>query len=145
MTENPLDAEITSFDQDRPAGPWLESYWAQIAPWAKRFAYIIVSYLILSLAVTAKNLLVTLKEMDMTAVIAMIAVVSIFLPLCFLGFYSHQFGRYLERALAEKDQMLLERSFKNLRHFLRLALYVAIFLIAGNALALIQHLLTTQN
>lgn len=111
-------------DDERPAGQWMEGYWAQIAPWAKYLAYLIWAYL-------AQELCTNIHwnntfGWDANTRYFFAASLFFLLPLGLLGYFSFQFGQHLERALYQKDQWLLEKAFQFLHRFLVAGLIIGI-------------------
>lgn len=121
MIDSPLDAfnEFIPSEEDRPAGQWMEGYWADIAFWAKYFAFAILVYFGLSLYT---NFIHALASSDNSLNLKFIAFFGVFMlfdtPLAFLGYYGLQFAQHLQRALASQDQVMLEKAFQLLQYFL---------------------------
>jgi hypothetical protein len=115
MTNTPLDAPdgFIPAEDERPAGQWMEAYWTEIATWAQRFAYVIWAYF-------AWNAYLQIKAYK--------AILILFdTPTLLLGFWCFSFGQNLSKALAGKNQILLEKGFKEFHRFLILALILAVF------------------
>jgi hypothetical protein len=98
---------------ERPAGQWMEGYWAEIAHWAKYFAFAIWAYF---------GWLTYSHFKAHTAIILVF-----YIPIAYLGYFCFQFSRVLKRALAERDQLLLQDAFRKLYSFLILGLVATIF------------------
>lgn len=127
MKNIPLDfpLDFSPAEDDRPAGQWMEGYWADIARWAKRFAIAILTYfgwLIINDAIYFLTSYSTLEGLYF--IVQVLALLTDF-SVAFLGFFCLRFGQYLEGSLAAKDQVLLEKSFRQLHWFLHLGLLVA--------------------
>lgn len=126
MTSTPLDApaSFVPADDERLAGQWMESYWAQAAPWAKRFAFAIWAYYgwVIYLQFSAYGSIpIAHKE----ALGIHLGVILMYSPVALLGYFCFCFGQDLERALAGQDQLLLEKAFRQLHRFLLLGLVIA--------------------
>ncbi len=125
MTNTPLDAptDFNPAEDERPAGQWMEDYWAEIAPWAKRFAYVILAYygwmVYMRLDILASG-----TAAYQSAKIH-ISVLLFYSPMLAMGYFSFRFGQDLERALVGRGQLLLEKAFRHLHLFLLLALFMA--------------------
>jgi len=125
MTNTPLDSP-TGFapgENDRPAGTWMEGYWAQTAPWAKALAYATCTYYGWLLFQQFNNI----AEMpDKTAGAFLLgASVLLYAPMLFMGYFGFSFGQNLQMALRSRSQILLEKAFLNLHRFVIAALVMA--------------------
>ncbi len=125
MTNTPLDApsDFSPSEDDRPAGQWMEDYWAQTAPWAKRFAFIISAYYGWMIY---QHLKVFTSGMGVyQSALVHVGVLLLYSPMLAVGYFCFRFGQDLERALVGQDQLLLEKAFRHLHRFLLLALVMA--------------------
>jgi len=126
MTHTPLDAPtgFTPADDERHAGQWMEGYWAETVPWAKRFALVIWAYygwmIYQQFEIYFSGMVVY------QSAIIHIGVLLLYSPILFLGYFCFRCGQDLERALAGQDQLLLEKAFRYLHRFLILSLVVAV-------------------
>jgi len=124
MTNTPLDApsHFTPYEDDRPAGQWMEGYWADIAVWAKRLSIVILIYFVWQVYNDIMSL-ENMSELD-PSLIAMFAALFLFdaVLIGFLGYFCFRFAQYLERALKDQDQMVLEKAFLQLYRFMILGL-----------------------
>ncbi|MFN0174992.1 MAG: hypothetical protein ACKVU0_10125 [Saprospiraceae bacterium] len=126
MTNTPLDAptDFIPAEDERPAGQWMEGYWAQIAPWAKRFAYIICIYY--GWMIYEHLMIITLGMGVYQSALMHIGVLLLYAPMLAVGYFSYRFGQNLENALVGQDQLMLEKAFRHLHRFLLLALLMAV-------------------
>jgi hypothetical protein len=119
MANTPLDAptEFIPAIDERPAGRWMEGYWAEIAHWAKYFALAILVYFGWSLY---NNFILAFSRSDHNLNLKFVAFYGVFMlfetPLVFLGYYCLLFAKHLERALASQDQLILEKAFQLLQY-----------------------------
>ena len=115
MSQTPLDAPMgfTPAEDERPAGTWMETYWADIARWAKFLSYAIGGFFLWTCYQEFKS---------HTAIM-----ILFFIPAAVLGYFCYRFAQNLEQALAHGDQLLLEKAFQQLRPILILALILATF------------------
>lgn len=136
MTNTPLDApsHFTPYEDDRPAGQWMEGYWADIAVWAKRLFIVILIYFVWQVYNDIMSL-ENMSELD-PSLIAMFAALFLFDAVLtgFLGYFCFRFAQYLERALVGQDQMLLEKAFQQLHRFLIMSLVVAAVWLLSSAI-----------
>ena len=127
MTNTPLDAptEFMPAESERPAGQWMEGYWAKTAPWARYFAFATWAYVgwisYQHLKSFSQGIAVYRSGL------IHIGVLLLYTPIVLLGYYCFRFAQDLERALAGQDQLLLEKAFRQLHRFLGLGLVVAVF------------------
>ncbi len=125
MINTPLDAptDFNPAEDERPAGQWMEGFWAETAPWAKRFAYVICTYygwmIFLHLDIFTSGVVVY------QSALVHISVLLLYSPILAAGYFCFRFGQDLERALVSRDQLLLDKAFQNLHRFLLLALFLA--------------------
>jgi hypothetical protein len=126
MDNTSLDAptDFIPNKNDRPAGQWMEAYWAQIVPWAKYLAYIIWACFALKLYTDIHWNNAFGWDFNTRFFFA----ISLFfqLPLILLGYFCFRFAQNLEGALAQKDQWLLEEAFQQLYRFLITSLVTSI-------------------
>lgn len=119
----PLDAGV-SFEpssDDRPAGEWMETYWRQAVPWAKRFAFAVWAYVALQVYATSQTTLV--EGAQFLGFLLGAALVHV--PVVALGYFSFRFGSDLEKALASGEQFFLESAFRQLHRALLLGILIA--------------------
>ncbi len=131
MTNTPLDAptDFIPADDDRPAGEWMEGYWATIAMWAKRFAVLVFafsawqSYLEINSLIRYQQWAVGQDKIWILIIISYSVAEALLYGL--LGYCCFRFAQYLERALAGQDQLLLEKAFRFLHQFWKVGLIIA--------------------
>jgi len=115
MINTPLDTptDFIPSAEERPAGQWMEGYWVKIAYWAKYFSFAIWAYF------------GWLTYSHFTARTAIMLV--FYIPTVYLGYSCFQFSSILNRALAGRDQLLLQEAFLKLHSFLILGLVTIAF------------------
>lgn len=131
MTNTPLDAptDFIPADDDRPAGEWMEGYWATIAYWAKRFALIVIAYSAFQIYLETSYLIryqqwsVGQNQILILTMIAYgIAEAALY---GLLGYWCYRFAQNLEGALAAQHQVLLEKGFRYLHRSWKVGLVIA--------------------
>lgn len=127
MKNTPLDAPtgFTPSDEERPAGQWMESYWAQTVPWARYFAFVVWAYVAW---ITFRHLQIFSEDIRLFRnTLFHLLVLVVYVPTAVMGYYSYRFAQDLEAALAAQDQLLLEKAFRHLHRFLLLGMVVGVF------------------
>ncbi len=124
MKNTPLDApsDFRPADDERPAGKWMEGYWAKIAPWTQRFALAIWAYYGWMIYQQFKVYISGMAVYQ--SAVVYIGVLLLYSPILALGYFCFRFSQDLERALAGQDQILLEKAFQHLHRFLILGLVI---------------------
>jgi|GEM_PF-1414348 len=129
MTNTPLDfqPEFTPTEEERPAGTWMESYWAETARWAKYFSFAILGYFVW---VTYTDMSLTFPNSNSFSKTGIYLIAALMIPLAnipvgFLSFFCFRFSQDLEQALAGSNQLLLEKAFRQLQRSLISGLVIA--------------------
>ena len=127
MTNTPLDAptDFNPMDDERPAGPWMEGFWAETAPWAKRFALVIWIYY--GWLIYQQYEIIASYSGPYTNVWIHIGFLLAYTPILILGYFCFQFGQGLDAALKAQNQLLLEKAFRHLHRFLITGLVLSVF------------------
>lgn len=125
--ESPLDtpSDFAPSDADRPAGTWMEGYWAQTAPWARAFGLTIGVYFGW-LLYQQFQIFMTDTPQQLLQFAIFLGSVLLYSPIIILGYFGFQFGHQLKRALQLQDQLLLEKAFQHLYRFILTALVLAL-------------------
>lgn len=139
MTNTPLDAptDFSPADDERPAGEWMEGYWATIAYWAKRFALLVFAYSAWRFFLEINSLIGYQQwayGQNQTLILTMVAYGMAEAALHgLLGYWCYRFAQNLEGALAAQNQDLLENGFRNLHRFWKVGLVIACLTILSSA------------
>ncbi len=145
MSNTPLDApsDFIPSEEERPAGQWMEGYWAATARWAKYFAFAIFGYFVWVIYTDVSEMFSNNNSHTQNGLyfVAALLIPLGNIPVGFLGFFCFRFSQNLEQALAGSNQLLLEKAFRQLQHFLVLGLAIAFI---GALSAVIQWQTTIQ-
>ncbi len=129
MTNTPLDAptDFIPSEEERPAGQWMEGYWAATARWAKYFAFAIFGYFSWVTYSDVSQIFSNSNSHTQNGLyfIAELMIPLANIPIALLGFFCFRFSQDLELALAGNNQLLLEKAFQQLQRFLLLGLAIA--------------------
>lgn len=121
----PLDApsEFIPSEDERPAGEYMATYWAEIAPWAKRFSFVIFAYF--AWVTYLQYSIYSSGQAVYQSFLLHLSVLAVHAPTLALGYFCFQFGHLLEAALVGQNQLLLEKAFQQLHRILITALVIS--------------------
>lgn len=126
--EGPAARPSEPHDDDRQAGEWMEGYWTEMAPWAKRFSFAVWGVAALLIYARGGMLYRLYPDELLYQVGALLSTTLLYSPLIALGYFVFDFSRQLSLALQQTDQAALGRAYLSLHRAVLIGTLVAVLM-----------------